>query len=135
MPTANGSSFTFKSTTAILGCSRTGDESLLGCTGWAGLAVTGEAESGLGEAVSLCDGDGGDVDTGETEAAYRELEYDIAGDALVDDTEASDDEHRNSEGGGGMLEDGIEGYAQRSVDPDGVLELDGLWRSRAEDRW
>ena len=91
------------------GCSCTGESSSLLNLGSKGFAVVGAVASGFGEADSLCDGDGGDVDTGETEAAYCELENDIAGDALVEDTEAGGDEYRNSDGGGGMLVDGMEG--------------------------
>lgn len=106
------------------GCSWTGDRALLPALESMGRLDPEVTASGLGEAAWLCRGDGGEVETGDTEAAeidaaYCELEQDIAGDALVDETDAKGDAERYSERGGGMLDDGTGEYVGRSVDPDG----------------
>lgn len=48
------------------------------------------------EITSLGIGDGGDVERGEIETAYGELEVDIDGEALADDTDAKGEEERNA---------------------------------------
>jgi hypothetical protein len=45
--------------------------------------------------VSLCAGEGGDVEMGDIDGAYCELAHDIGGDPLVDETDAQGDELRN----------------------------------------
>ena len=57
------------------GCSWTGERPFLPGLDSTGLPGSGAATSGLGDAVSLCEGDGGDVDTGDTDAAEIDAAY------------------------------------------------------------
>lgn len=84
------------------GCSCTGGSGL-----WPALLDADRSKRGAGAestagvaTASLWDGDGGDVDIGDREAAYCELEYDMAGEPLVDETEAKGDDERRCCGDG-----------------------------------
>lgn len=83
--------------TAMRGCSCTGGRGLWLALLDADLSMRGgAAASAAGVAIaSLWDGDGGDVDIGETEVAYCELVQDMAGEPLVDETVAKGDVDRN----------------------------------------
>ena len=47
--------------------------------------------------MSLCAGDGGEVETGDIDGAYWELAHDIGGEPLAEETEAGEEVRKGSD--------------------------------------
>ena len=86
-------------------------------------------------AASLCDGDGGETDIGERDAAYCELAHDIAGEPLVEDIANGEQVRMSPKEPCCAKDEGEMGeYGERSVDPE--REAEGRRRLRAAaGRW